>query len=135
MARAGNFKAKTKRERLAHSGGFCEAAGVLYGLPDGHRCNSDLSRGVEFDHFDLVANSKDNSFENCRAVCPACHRYKTDKFDVPKAAKTQRQQDKNSGVRRPKGTIKSAGFPQTEKPQKTGKSTLPPRKLFRSLPE
>jgi hypothetical protein len=129
MARAGNFTAKTKRERLKHANGFCEAVGPLYGLDAGVACNADLGFGVEFDHFDLVANSRDNSFDNCRAVCPACHRFKTSKHDVPRAAKTLRQQDKNNGIRRPKGKLKSAPFPKPEK-EKKSRDTLPPRKLY-----
>jgi hypothetical protein len=64
-----------------------------------------------------------------RAVCIACHRFKTSKHDVPRAAKTQRQQDKNNGIRRPKGKLKSAPFPKTERERK-GKEPLPPRKLY-----
>jgi len=129
MARAGNFTTKVKRERLAHAQGKCEATGPIYGLSSGRQCGADLGFGVEFDHFDLVANSKDNSFDNCRAVCPACHRFKTSKHDVPRAAKTLRQQDKNAGIRRPKGKLKSAPFPKPEKERK-GRDTLPPRKLY-----
>ena len=129
MARAGNFTTKVKRERLAHAQGKCEASGPVYGLPVGHTCGADLGFGVEFDHLDLVANSKDNSFDNCRAVCPACHRFKTSKHDVPRAAKTQRQQDKNSGIRRPKGKLKSAPFPKPGRERKS-RDTLPPRKLY-----
>lgn len=135
MARAGNFTTKVKRERLAHAQGKCEAVGPIYGLAVEQRCGADLGRGVEFDHFDLVANSGDSSFDNCRAVCPACHRFKTAKHDVPKAAKTKRQSDKHKGIRRPKQSIKSAGFPVVEKSEKTGKAKLPPRPLFRSVTE
>jgi hypothetical protein len=129
MARQGNFKAATTRERLKHAQGKCEGNGPLYGFDPGRRCNADLAYGVEYDHWDIVVNSKDNSFDNCRAVCPACHRFKTSKHDVPRAAKTQRQQDKNNGIRRPKGKLKSAPFPKPEKERK-GRDTLPPRKLY-----
>ena len=128
--RQGEFKRNTKDERLAHSGGFCEAEGPLYGLAVGQRCNTDINGRVEFDHFiALGIGDADNSFANCRAVCPACHRFKTSKHDVPKAAKTKRQADKNSGVRRPKGTIKSQGFPPGK--AKVEKTKLPPRKLYK----
>jgi hypothetical protein len=133
--RQGEFSTKTKRERLKQSGGFCEAEGPIYGLEANRRCNADLARGVEFDHWDLAYNSQDGSIENCRAVCIACHRFKTSQHDLPKAAKTKRQSDKNSGVRRPKGQLKSAGFPKAEKPERTGKAKLPPRPLFRSNAE
>lgn len=93
------FSKPTKREALRRSGMRCEAVGSWYGLPDGKRCGRDLAYGVEFDHIDLDANSKDNSPENCAAVCPACHRFKTTKHDIPLAAKTVRQRDKANGIR------------------------------------
>ncbi len=111
-----NFTKPTKREALKRSGGLCEAVGTLYGLEEGKRCNAPLSYGVEFDHIDLDANSKDNSLENCAAVCPSCHKFKTAKIDVPKAAKTLRQQDKNNGIRarkgRPMAGTKASGWKQ-----------------------
>lgn len=91
MARR-EFTAKTRKEALKRSGKRCEASGPWYGLPEGQRCTADLSLGVEYDHYILDANSKDNSLENCRAVCPKCHGWKTRHRDTPTAAKTVRQQ-------------------------------------------
>lgn len=101
-----NFTRPTKREALRRSGLLCEAVGAMYGLPVGRRCNAPLSYGVEFDHMILDANSKDNSLENCAAVCVRCHKFKTAKHDTPLAAKTVRQQDKDRGIDKPRG-----GFP------------------------
>lgn len=95
------FSKATKREALKRSRGFCEAIGDWYGLPESHRCNAPLSRGVQFDHVDLDANSHDNGLENCAAVCPRCHTWKTTHRDIPLAAKTLRQQDKHLGITRP----------------------------------
>jgi hypothetical protein len=64
------------------------------------RCRADLAYGVEFDHIDLWANSRDSSLSNCLAVCPRCHKFKSTKHDTPKAAKTVRQRDKHSGIRK-----------------------------------
>lgn len=100
MTRA-EFTKPTKRSALQRSGKRCEAAGELYGLAAGQRCNADLSLGVEFDHIILDANSKDNSLENCAAVCVKCHRFKTRYHDTPLAAKTLRQSDKHLGIRKP----------------------------------
>ena len=97
------FSKQTKRDALTRSGKACEASGSMYGLPAGLRCGADLGYGVEFDHIILDANSKDNSLENCAAVCIKCHRYKTAKHDIPMAAKTVRQRDKASGIRKRKG--------------------------------
>lgn len=104
------FTKPTKRAALARSGGKCEATGPWYGWPEGHRCNADLAYGVEFDHFDLDANSKDNSLENCAATCRKCHAFKSRTRDIPLAAKTLRQQDKHNGIRRAKRKIPSRGF-------------------------
>lgn len=95
------FTKDTKRKALKRSDGICEAVGVMYGLPADERCTNELAYGVQFDHIILEANSKDNSLENCAAVCIPCHRFKTAKRDIPLAAKTVRQQDKHSGIRKP----------------------------------
>ncbi len=92
------FSKPIKREALKRSKGTCEAMGGMYGLGNYQRCLNSLAYGVEFDHIVLHANSKDNSLENCAAVCIRCHKFKTTKHDIPVAAKTVRQSDKNSGV-------------------------------------
>jgi 5-methylcytosine-specific restriction endonuclease McrA len=93
------FSKQTKREALQRSEQKCEAVGTMYGLDAGKRCNAPLAYGVEFDHIVLDANSKDNSLENCAAVCIKCHRHKTAKHDTPMAAKTVRLRDKNDGIK------------------------------------
>jgi len=129
MTRAGNFSKAVKRAAWERSQMRCEADGPWYGLAEGHRCSISLLNGVEYDHLILVANSGDNSLENCRAVCPRCHRYKTSTLDVPKAAKTQRQQDKARGIERQKPKIKSAPFPKSDR-VRTPKPSLPPRQIY-----
>lgn len=94
MANRREFTKKTQREALKRSGMKCEAVGAMYGLETGKRCEADLAYGVEFDHIVLDANSKDNSLENCAAVCIKCHRWKTAKHDIPMAAKTVRMEDR-----------------------------------------
>lgn len=93
------FTKQTKRDALKRAQGKCEAAGMWYGLALG-RCDRILGYGVQFDHIILDANSKDNSLENCAAVCIPCHKYKTRHHDTPLAAKTLRQQDKNRGIKK-----------------------------------
>jgi 5-methylcytosine-specific restriction protein A len=128
-----NFSKPTKRAALARSGGLCEASGPFYGLPEGQRCNLPLAHGVEFDHFDLDANSKDNSLENCRAVCPKCHGFKTRNIDIPKAAKTVRQQDRANGIVKPQGRLRGPGFAKSEKTPRIVKTALPPRPMFEDV--
>lgn len=109
MSRA-EFSKPTKRLALKRSGGKCEAVGTPYGRDPDRRCDWPLSYGVEFDHIILEANSHDNSLENCAAVCIPCHKFKTAKHDTPTAAKTQRQQDKNNGIKGPKHKWPSRPF-------------------------
>lgn len=95
-----DFPKPVKRLALERAQKRCEAIGGLYGLPAGHRCNADLSYGVEFDHVVLHANSHDSSLENCAAVCIKCHKHKSTTHDTPLAAKTLRQQDKANGIKK-----------------------------------
>jgi hypothetical protein len=95
------FTAQTQRDAWERAGGVCEAAGEMYGLPAGVRCTWDLKRGVNYDHDDPDANSKDNSLENCVCLCPPCHLHKTRHRDRPLIAKTNHQQDKARGIRQP----------------------------------
>lgn len=134
MARA-EFNQKTKKLALKRSGMRCEAVGAMYGLADGQRCTNSLGDGVEFDHIVLDANSKDNSLDNCAAACISCHRWKTKHHDVPMAAKTVRMLEKRIGLKRPKQTIKSQGFPKTAKPERVSKPALPNRPLYKPIEE
>lgn len=116
MPRA-EFSSKTRKDALKRSGLICEALGSWYGLPEGERCVRHLGAGVEYDHYILDANSKDNSLDNCRAVCPKCHDWKTRNRDMPTAAKTVRQQ--TMGLKtRPKQKIPS---PVSVKKERTPK--------------
>lgn len=99
------FSRDTKREALKRSEGKCEAVGEWYGLEPGKRCNADLAYGVQFDHIDMDANSKDNSLSNCAAVCIKCHKHKTFKHDIPTNAKVKRVRDKNAGIIRSRNPI------------------------------
>jgi len=133
MSARANFSKPTKRQALARSGGMCEASGSFYGLPDGRRCNAPLAYGVEYDHLILDANSKDNSLENCRAVCPKCHSWKTNNVDKQTAAKTVRQQDRDRGIVKPKGDLRGAGFAPSGKPPREPKQRLEPRRMFEDV--
>lgn len=100
MAR-NEFTAQTKRDRWDIAGGVCEAVGDMYGLPVGVRCTWDLKRGVNYDHDDPDANSRDNSLENCRCLCPSHHLFKTSNRDRPLIAKTNHQADMVRGIKKP----------------------------------
>lgn len=105
------FSKAVKREALLRSDGLCEAVGPLYGLSADVRCNVSLSRGIHFDHVNPDGNGGEPTLENCAAVCPTCHAYKT-KHDVARIAKMKRQRDKHQGIRAAKKKIPSRGFSQ-----------------------
>ena len=112
MMSRSEFSKQTKREALHRAHNMCEAEGHFYGWEEGVMCLAPLSYGVEFDHVLACSNGGDNALENCLAVCKKCHRYKTDNFDTPRAAKIKRVGDKHTGITRPKGKIQSRGFRQ-----------------------
>lgn len=89
MARL-EFTRKTKREALFRAKGQCEASGPFYNRAWDDPCRKNLGLGVQFDHFILASEGGDNSLDNCRAVCPSCHSWKTRNIDTPKAAKIKR---------------------------------------------
>jgi 5-methylcytosine-specific restriction enzyme A len=110
------FSRTTKQAALIRSGKLCEAVGQRYGLDFGKRCNGPLGYGVQFDHITADSHGGENSLENCAAVCRSCHRFKTDTYDTPVAAKIKRVQAKNNGTwRKPVGNAKlrSRGFQNT----------------------
>lgn len=129
------FTRATKRDALARSGHRCETTGTRYGFEEGQRCNCSLSLGVQFDHDVPDQLGGDNSLENCRAICVQCHKHKT-RNDVRQIRKSDRQRDKSSGVIRPAGKIKSAGFAKTERSAKrVSKPALPNRPLYKPIEE
>ncbi|MBX5238678.1 HNH endonuclease [Rhizobium sp. NLR22b] len=129
------FTRAIRRAALARSGHRCEASGKRYGFEEGQRCNCDLSLGVIFDHDVPDQLGGDASLENCRAICVTCNKFKT-RGDIQQIRKSDRQRDKASGVLRPVGKIRSAGFPKSEKAsRRQNKQTLPPKPLFKPAEE
>jgi 5-methylcytosine-specific restriction protein A len=106
------FSRSTKREALKRSGGNCEAKGQIYGLRSNERCWSNLSYGVEFDHWIADSVGGDNGLDNCFAVCKRCHGFKSNNTDTPRAAKTKRMSDKHLGINKPKRKWPSRKFGQ-----------------------
>ena len=125
MPRA-EFSRKTKREALKRADYKCEATGPEFGFKPGQRCNCSLSLGVQFDHVIPDARMGMNDLDNCEALCIACHKVKT-KADVKRIRKSDRQRDRDTGVIRPKGTLKGAGFAKSAKPPKTSRHDWAPK--------
>lgn len=94
------FSKAVRRAALERSGGMCEASGLWYGLPEGKRCFASLAHGVQFDHAIADAIGGAATLENCVCACLPCHLFKTRTRDIPLAAKTVRQRDKNNGIKR-----------------------------------
>lgn len=129
MART-EFSRKTKQKSLERSGYRCEATGKRYGFEEGQRCNAHLSLGVQFDHVLPCEFDGGNDLSNCAAICIQCHKYAT-RNDIRQIRKSDRQADKHTGVVRPAGKIRSAGFPKTEKAAKRQqKPSLQPKQLY-----
>lgn len=85
------FTKKTKQAALRRSEGICEAMGLVYGLEVGERCTASLAYGVEYDHYPRSALDDDSNWlDNCVACCPAHHKHKTRKYDIPMHAKNKR---------------------------------------------
>lgn len=105
------FTRKTKEARFAFSGGICE---VVW---HGKRCCMPIGPGnVEYHHEKEAADRGDNSFENCRAVCIACHKILTAIFQKAKAkAERQRANQLNSKPPSPRGFRKQ---PKVKQPSR-----------------
>jgi 5-methylcytosine-specific restriction endonuclease McrA len=119
------FSKPTKREALKRSGLICEAVGERYGLQYGTRCQNNLGAGVNYDHAVPDGLGGDNCLENCLAVCPPCHRFKTSN-DVAQIAKSNRQRDKRFNIRNAGQKLNGAGFAKAP-PQNTATKPLTKR--------
>lgn len=86
-------------------------------IPEGLRSDADKSRKLTIAEGQLLGRD-------------CCHRGENGKTkaDQKAVAKANRQFDKANGLKRPKQSIKSAGFPQTEKTPKHLAKALPPRR-------
>lgn len=114
------FSRKTKAARFLHCGSKCEGCGVK------------LTKTPHYDH-DTPTGwlGGDNSFDNCRVLCVACHREKT-AAEAPIKAKGDRIRDKLIGALTPRPKIISPGFrkaPPQRKASTPLSRPLPPRRI------
>lgn len=86
----------------------------------------------EFDHKVPLWLGGEHRESNLHAICAEEHKAKT-KAEATVRAKVNKVQDKHLGIKGPKGTIKSAGFPKFEKPGRIDKSALPTLPLSRLM--
>lgn len=114
MARK-SFSTKERTRIFALNKGIC------------HICGGKIDASLEaweIEHENPLAMTGDNSDENLKLAHKKCHAAKT-KQDVALIAEAKRREAKFIGAKRPKGTIKSAGFPKYEKPKRIDKNALP----------
>lgn len=84
------FTAKIKLARWEEAHGTCEI------------CYVKIIGGAEYDHNIPWEISRDSSFDNCRCLCPKCHRLKTKFHDIPAISKVKRIERKAKGITRSK---------------------------------
>jgi 5-methylcytosine-specific restriction enzyme A len=113
MARI-EFPRKVKAAIIARANGKCE------------KCGAKLKTGEgEIDHILPCALGGEATIANGRLICRVCHAEKT-ASDIRTIRKADRQRDKRNGAVRPKGVIKSQGFPVSDKAPRIDKSAIPP---------
>ena len=98
------------------------------------KCGALCTGRFEIDHRDPDAMQIDKSRKLTAAdgwlLCLPCHKEKSKK-DVADIAKAKRVEARHLGATRPKGKIKSAGFPKAER-KHAGRAPLPPRSIYRA---
>lgn len=102
-----NFTSETKRLAVKRSGGICECHLLAKaGIPGFRLDGCGLSIGVGntfYEHVNTSWHSGDNSLENAAVLVRTCWRNKTRTWDLPKIAKTKRQQNMRFGIRSDSG--------------------------------
>lgn len=89
-----------------------------------HICGGEIGQKKwEADHVKALINGGQNRESNLAPAHVPCHKGKTAK-DVEKKAKVARKAQKHSGAKRPKGKMKSPGFPIVEKTRKIDKAAI-----------
>lgn len=98
---------------IERANGKCEACGAP--LKPG---------GFELDHIIPASLGGKPDAANAMCMCRACHVAKSGQ-DIKRVRKADRQRDKSSGAIKPKGSI-----PSRPKAERTGKPSLPPRRMY-----
>jgi 5-methylcytosine-specific restriction endonuclease McrA len=84
------FSKRIKAQAALRAKGQCE------------QCTARLRTGyIEYDHEIPDALGGMATLENCRVVCRSCHATKTQKVDIPRIAKANRNFRKANGIKSP----------------------------------
>jgi len=105
------FTAKTLREAWDRSRGTCECHLVpMLHRPKG--CGQKLGEGnVFYEHITPDNIRPDNSLGNCAALSKTCWKEKTNSYDKPVIAKSNRVRDRARGIKVRRGPkLQSRGF-------------------------
>lgn len=92
-----------------------------------HLCRCEIQTGQKWDldHVVALINGGENREANLKPSHRKCHKEKT-VLDVAEKAKVAAIRKKHLGITRPKQTIKSPGFPKSNKSGRPSKADLPP---------
>ena len=97
-----------------------------------HLCSTKID-GVreawEIEHVIAWELTRDDSDDNLRPAHISCHKQKTHNQDRPAINEAKRREAKHLGIKRPKQTIPTKGFPPSEKTRHE-RPALPPRPLY-----
>lgn len=102
------FSEKTKRAAYALRGGMCPGLVEI-----NTTCGAPLAEDCEYDHIKRCEIEPDNSLENCRPICPPCHKIKTNR-DAKCAKKGRKIRGETKKSRAPKAKIRGRGFASPE---------------------
>jgi len=79
------FSRKTRAEAFLRAGGICETKGCA-------------RKAYHCDHIIPDSIGGKNDLANAQILCRDCHAEKTNRIDIPRAAKTKRQARKHNGT-------------------------------------
>ena len=95
-----------------------------------HICGGKIDgKSWDADHVIPLKDGGENRESNLKPAHRKCHRLRTATQAVERAP-IERKKLKHSGAKRPKQSIKSAGFAKVEKPERVTKGSLPPKMLY-----
>lgn len=107
----------------------CEGCGLVLGKKPYH-VDHTIADGLQIDK-----SRKLTADDGKLLGVECCHDPKTRKIDIPAVAKAKRREAKHLGITKPAGTLKSAGFPISEKSAaRQPKQALPYRSLYEAKP-
>jgi 5-methylcytosine-specific restriction enzyme A len=96
IPRRREFPSSVKREAFARSAGICECH-LLTGKPG---CGVRLGPGnVFYEHIVCDRIGGTPTLDNCAALCRTCWRLKTNHYDLPIVADTNRMWDRHRGIK------------------------------------